>query len=121
MDLTLNISTSFGETCYAGTHGQILQEVYSKHRKMLRRSYTLRDTYKKGPQTRENGREKTEHSRDKTRTHLSASQRKVGLGELHLGPVDPLSRPTLDRLPSRCSLVGDLILSSRSRCPCVSI
>ena len=33
------------------------------------------------------------HQRDKARIHLSASQRKEGLGECHLGPADPLGRP----------------------------
>ena len=29
------------------------------------------------------------HPRDKTKTHMSASQRKKGLGEYHLGAADP--------------------------------
>ena len=61
------------------------------------------------------------HPRDKTWAHLSASQRNMGLGERHVGPAEPLGLPNLDKLPSRFVLVGDSILSSRRRCPHVSL
>ena len=60
------------------------------------------------------------HPMDKTRAHMSASQRKMGLGGRHQGPVEPSGRPNPDGLLSRCALAGDSILSSRRRCPHVS-
>ena len=44
------------------------------------------------------------HPRDKTWAHLSASQRKMGLGEHYLGSAKLLGRLNLDGLPSRCVL-----------------
>jgi len=88
------------------------RENTSKQRRNTQKILFCISLTKRAHLAEETGTPRHKHKRYKTRTHLSASQRKVGLGELHLGPVDPLSRPTLDRLPSRCSLVGDLILSS---------
>ena len=45
------------------------------------------------------------HPRDKTRAHLSASQRKMGLGECHLGPAEPRRAPVQVRLGRRFDLI----------------
>ena len=45
------------------------------------------------------------HPRDKTRAHLSASQRKMGLGGRHLGPAKPRRAPVQVRLGGRFDLI----------------
>ena len=80
----------------------------------------LRFTYKRAHKPEETGVPSKMHPMDKTRAHLSASQRKIGLGGRHLGPAEPLGWLNPDGLPSRCALAGDSILSSRRRCPHVS-
>jgi hypothetical protein len=46
-----------------------------------------------------------------TRAHISASQRKVEPGKLHLGLAKPQVRPNLDGFPAAQSLAGRLSLS----------
>lgn len=55
-----------------------------------------------------------ERPRHKVRAHLSASQRKVGLGECHLSLADPLARPNPDGHASRCILVRSSAYSTSS-------
>ena len=61
------------------------------------------------------------HPRDKVTAHLPASQRKEDTGECPQGSAEPWGCPNPDEIPSRCGLVGDSNLSSRSRCPGVSL
>ena len=45
------------------------------------------------------------HTRDKTRAHLPASQRKMGLGERHLGSAEPKRAPVQVRLGGRFGII----------------
>ena len=96
---------SFGEICFAGTHNGNTKENTSERRTKCIDDTVLRFTYKKGPQTRGNGVPSNMHPRDKTRAHLSASQRKMGLGECHLGPAEPRRAPVQVRLGRRFDLI----------------
>ena len=49
------------------------------------------------------------------RTHLAVTHTKAVTRGGEVGPANPMGRPNLDHLPSRCILAGSSFLSSRRR------
>ena len=48
-------------------------------------------------------------------THLAVTHAKAVARDGEVGPADPMGRPNLDHLSSRCILAGSLFLSSQGR------
>ena len=85
---------SFGELSFAGTHNYKTRKTQVNREEMHRISCTCVSLTRRAHKLDEMGTTRKMHPRIKTRAHLSADQRKTGLGERHLGSADPLGCPT---------------------------
>ena len=94
-DLTLTISTSFGETCYAGTHGHIPKKCTQNTGKCIEDHTTFVTLARWAHKPEKTGVPRHMHPMDKIKTNMSIT----GENRWLEGPLG--ARPNLDSVPSR--------------------
>ena len=88
-DLTLTISTSFGETCYAGTHGHIPKKCTQNTGKCIEDHTTFVTLARWAHKPEKTGVPRHMHPMDKVRAHLSVNQRRQSWGGATWGRPTP--------------------------------